>query len=78
MEKQPLATAVVFCHRQQRWLAIGKHLDCEYCAAPVFDETHDPVSFICTHDGEKRVVEPDHEDCSEEGYGPPAKPPDLD
>ena len=78
MENQPLATAVVFCYRQKRWLAIGNHLECEFCAAPVFDEADDPISFICTHEGEKRVVDADHEDVSEEGYGPPAKPPGLD
>ncbi|MHC4338641.1 MAG: hypothetical protein ACYSX0_00310 [Planctomycetota bacterium] len=78
MENLPEATPVVFCYRQKRWLAVVSHLECDFCAAPVFDEADDPVSFLCTHEGEKREVQSGWEDGREEGYGPPAKPPGLE
>ncbi len=69
------SVAILFCERQQRWLPFSSHLDCEHCAAPVYDENDEPVSFLCTYQGEKRAVQPDWEDPSEEGYGPPSVPP---
>jgi len=52
------AIPVVFCRRQEKWLPIEEHTKCEYCAGPVFDQDGDPVSFLCTHDGEKREFQP--------------------
>jgi len=64
----------VYCRRQEKWLAIEEHVECEYCAGPVYDEAGDPVSFLCTHDGERRDFQPNHEDSSEEGRGYPSDP----
>ena len=48
------AVPVLYCDRQRRWLPVEGHLDCDYCAAPVYDEEDRPVSYLCTYFGEKR------------------------
>ncbi|MHC4547626.1 MAG: hypothetical protein ACYTEZ_02530 [Planctomycetota bacterium] len=68
------AVPVLYCERKDRWLPIEEHLNCDYCAGPVYDADDDPVSFICTYTGEVRVFQEGWVDPSEEGYGPPAKP----
>jgi len=77
-EKAPLEdremVPVLFCERQKKWMPVEEHADCDFCAAPVYDESGDPVSFLCTYFGEKRVVQEDHEDRAEEGRGPPSEP----
>lgn len=72
MESRPSAVRVIFCERQRRWLPVENHMECDYCAAPVFDENDEPVSFLCTQCGERRVFQPEHTDPSEEGYGAPS------
>jgi hypothetical protein len=76
MDHQPSkdtgATRVVFCERQKLWLPIGPHVDCDFCAAPVYDEDDQPVSLLCTECGERKIFQPEHVDESEEGYGPPS------
>ena len=62
---------VAFCEKQKRWLPIEEHVKCEWCAAPVFDDEGNPVSFLCTRDGERKVIDPDYADPSEEGRGAP-------
>jgi len=65
---------VVFCERQKRWLPMQGHLDCEYCAAPVFDYEDEPVSFLCTYHGDKREFQIEEEPPPgwvEDGRGPP-------
>ena len=66
------AVPVLYCERQKRWLPIEDHLQCDWCAAPAYDEDDDPVSFICTYAGERRVFSPGWKDHSEEGYGAPS------
>ena len=68
---------VLFCRRQQRWMPMEEHVECEHCAGPVYDENGDPVSFLCSYDGEKREFQPGHVDASEEGRGAPAIPPEA-
>jgi len=70
---------VLYCERQKRWLPMEEHLECDFCAAPVYDENGAPVSFICTNTGERREFQPEFKDRSEEGRGPvtPAADPDL-
>jgi hypothetical protein len=65
---------VAYCERQKRWLPVEEHIQCEWCAAPVYDESGDPVSFLCTHEGAKKVIQPDWEDHAEEGRGAPSDP----
>ncbi len=65
------AIPVVFCERQKKWLPMEEHAKCEFCVAPVCDENDDPVSFICTYHGAKRVFQQDWEEHSEEGRGSP-------
>ena len=78
MEPRPLRdqemVPVLFCERQKKWLPVEKHTECEFCAAPVYDEGGDPVSFLCTYFGEKRVVQEGFEDPCEEGRGAPSAP----
>jgi len=63
--KDTKAVPVVYCRRQEKWLPMEEHAKCEFCAGPVFDHDGDPVSFLCTYDGEKREFQP-----------PPPPPPD--
>ena len=65
------AIPVVFCERQSKWLPMEEHAKCEYCVAPVYDEDDDPVSFICTYLGTKRVFQDDWVEHSEVGRGSP-------
>ena len=77
MKYQPAkdgSVPVAYCERQKKWLPIEEHLTCEYCAGPVYDEAGDPVSFLCTHDGERREFQEDYQDPSEEGRGAPSDP----
>jgi hypothetical protein len=69
---------VLYCERQKRWLPLEEHLSCEYCAAPVYDENGDPVSFLCTYQGERRVFQPDFKDPGEIGRGAPIPGPEPD
>jgi hypothetical protein len=69
---------VLYCRRQQKWLPMEEHEQCEYCAAPVYDADGRPVSFLCTYDGEKREFQPGYKECCEEGYGAPAIPPEAE
>jgi hypothetical protein len=68
------AVPIIFCDEKKKWLPVEKHMDCENCAAAVFDENDDAVSFICTRRGEKRVIQKSHVDPAEEGRGAPADP----
>lgn len=77
-ETEQGAVPVLYCDRQKRWLPVEEHAECEYCAAQVYDENGDPVSFICTHSGERREFQPDYEDRAEDGRGAPNPPLDPD
>jgi len=69
------AVPVLYCRRQERWLPVERHMDCEFCAAVVFDEDDDPVSFLCTHDAERREFQPNFDDSHIEiGRGGPDAP----
>jgi hypothetical protein len=54
VSKDTNAVPVLYCRRQKRWLPVEEHLECEHCAGPVFDADGDPVSFLCTYEGERR------------------------
>ena len=68
------AVPIVFCDQKKKWLPIEGHVDCENCAAPVYDENDDPISFICTRRGETREIQPEVDHPYEEGRGAPADP----
>jgi len=65
---------VAYCERQKRWLPVEEHVTCEWCAAPVYDESGDAVSFLCTYEGAKKELQPGWEDAAEEGRGAPSEP----
>jgi len=69
---------VLFCERQKKWLPMEEHVDCEFCAGPVYDEAGNPVSFLCTHEGARRDFQPDWEDQGEIGRGAPPPSADAD
>ena len=60
---------VMFCERQQKWLPVEEHSQCEYFTAEVYDEAGDPVSFICTYSEECKKFQPGWVDDGEIGRG---------
>ena len=65
---------VLYCEKLERWLPMEEHVECEFCAGPVYDESGDPVSYLCIYEGETHRFQPDYCDPCEEGRGCPSDP----